>query len=624
MKRLLVLMILLGTVGVWPVTAQGDHTPMTPQNAASITQLAQLGNGTAYDIVWAPDGSTFSIAGGRGIWFYDVVNPDEPLYTIDRYSLPVWRVAYSLDGTLLAWCDREYLTVSNMNTGLILWEETQTQCQRDLAFSPDGAWLATNSGSELIQIWNVATGALARELQNPGGTKDLAFVLDGTLVSGDWEGRIHWWNVRDGTEIRSAQGIADYIAVSPEGDMVATTQDMGGEIVLWDAAGQQVGTLQGWVSAMLFVPGHKLLGTNRDGGFALWDANTGESVFSEFYDTLAGCNSLSFSQDWQTLALVCSKGVVLFDMSSRRPLQILESFSASPAKLVFSPDGTLLASADFLSQVAQLWHVGYGTQLASLWTGTISYDVVFSPDGSLLGTPTREGMLQWWRTRDGAPDTVLRPGEDSYWHADLSPDGTILAVAHWKPQGTPALLQLWDAAGERLVYELSLGEGEGWISEMAFNPDGSRLAVVADDTLLYIIDPYRGTVEQVLGPYENYLSDLDFSGDGAILAYIVSKRRAPDTVHLWNMGFGVEMGTLNPSCGNTEDDSQAVAISPINNLAATGCNDGSIWLWDIANNTHLTTLYGHYAAVSELTFNADGTRLASGSSDGTIMLWGIP
>lgn len=623
MKHLLVLAILLGLVGAPAVNAQGPRIPLTPQNASSIDVLTQMGNGTANHIEWAPDGSTLTIAGGRGIWFYDAVNPDEPLYTIDRHSVPVMRAEYSFDGTLLAWCDSESLSMSNRNTGMILWESESAQCGRHLAFSPDGVWLATNASNELIQIWNVATGALARELQNPGGTKSLAFLLNGTLVSGDWEGRIHWWKVRDGIEIRSAQGMADIMAVSPEGDIVATTQDMGGEIVLWDAAGQQVGTLQGWVSAMLFVPGHKLLGINKDGGFALWNTDTGELVENEFYITLANCYSPSFSPDWQTLALDCPLGVVLFDMSSREPRYVLETFSGMPDRLVFSPDGTLLASADFNSPVARLWHAGYGKQLASLWEGTDNADdVVFMPDGSLLGTPTREGMLQWWRTRDGTPDAVLRPGEGSYWHAELSPDGTILALARWKPQGTPALLQLWDADGERLVYELSLGESEGWITEMAFNPDGSRLAVIAD-ALLYLIDPYRGIVEQVLGPYDYYLSDLDFSGDGAILAYIEGKWQAPDTVHLWNMGFGVEMGTLDPSCGDT-DDSQAVAISPINNLAVTGCNDGSIWLWDVAHGTHLRTLYGQYAAISDLAFSADGTLLASGSWDGTIMLWGVP
>lgn len=624
MKRLLILVVLWGLVGTPIASAQGPRVPLTPQNATSIEALAKMGNGTAYDIAWSPDGSTVSIAGGRGIWFYDVGNLDEPLYTIDRNSVPVRQVEYSADGTLLAWCDSKSLSVSNMNTGMILWESESAQCYRgQVAFSPDGVWLATHTTGESIQIWNVASGTLTHELQNPGGTRRLAFLPDGTLVSGDWEGWFHWWNVQDGIDFRTTQVMVDIIAVSPEGDVIATTEHMGGEIVLWDTAtGQPIGTLQGWASQLFFAPGHKLLGMSEAGSLLFWITDTGEEVIkNEYHDSLVSCRSLSVSPDWQTLALTCAKGVVFFDMSSREPRQVLETFSGIPADLAFSPDSTLLASADSSSPVARLWHAGYGRQLVTLWTGTENgSDVVFSPDGSLLGTSTYQGMLQWWRTRDGTADAVLAPDESSYWHAEISPDGTILALARWKPMSAPPLLQLWDLGGERLVYELSLGEEQGWIGALAFSPDGSRLAVNAQYKYVYIIDTHRGTVEQVLGPYDDYLADLAFSGDGTILAFLAVKYSNSITVHLWNTAFDVEMGTLDPVCG--EWGTVSLAISPVSNLVAVGCGDGTIWLGDIGQGTYLTTLYGQYDDIGTMAFSADGTLLASGSYDGTIWLWG--
>ena len=248
MKRLLVLMILLGTVGVWPVTAQGDHTPMTPQNAASITQLAQLGNGNANDIAWTPDGSRLAVA-GTGIRFYNPANPvEEQFPPIDYYMLPAMSVAYSPDGSLLAWRTQKHLAVSDENTGMILWtKETEWGGWGDsLAFSPDGDWLVSN-GPGTINVWDPASGTLVYELTNgEGWGTGMAFLPDGTLVAGSYGGRIHWLDVRTGSELRSVEnqsGDVRLVAVSPEGDLLATS-DIRGEVMLWQAnTGQQVGQL---------------------------------------------------------------------------------------------------------------------------------------------------------------------------------------------------------------------------------------------------------------------------------------------------------------------------------------------------------------------------------------------
>ena len=46
-----------------------------------------------------------------------------------------------------------------------------------------------------------------------------------------------------------------------------------------------------------------------------------------------------------------------------------------------------------------------------------------------------------------------------------------------------------------------------------------------------------------------------------------------------------------------------------------------IELWDIGAETQTATLYGHGDQVSTLAFSPDGTTFASGSADGTILLW---
>ena len=68
---------------------------------------------------------------------------------------------------------------------------------------------------------------------------------------------------------------------------------------------------------------------------------------------------------------------------------------------------------------------------------------------------------------------------------------------------------------------------------------------------------------------------------------------------------------------------QSIAISPDGKLAAIGEVSGEIKLWDLATLKDPKTLAGHTAAVSDLRFLPDGSKLVSGSQDKTIRLWSV-
>ena len=49
----------------------------------------------------------------------------------------------------------------------------------------------------------------------------------------------------------------------------------------------------------------------------------------------------------------------------------------------------------------------------------------------------------------------------------------------------------------------------------------------------------------------------------------------------------------------------------------------AIRLWDVATGEEITTFWGHPTDVQSLAFSPDNTLLASGSHDGTILLWDV-
>ncbi len=69
---------------------------------------------------------------------------------------------------------------------------------------------------------------------------------------------------------------------------------------------------------------------------------------------------------------------------------------------------------------------------------------------------------------------------------------------------------------------------------------------------------------------------------------------------------------------------RAVALSPDGTTLASGAEDGTIRLWNVAGRRMIgEPLKGHRDSTWQLAFSPDGTTLASGGNDGTVRLWDV-
>ena len=155
---------------------------------------------------------------------------------------------------------------------------------------------------------------------------------------------------------------------------------------------------------------------------------------------------------------------------------------------------------------------------------------------------------------------------------------------------------------------------------MLFSPDGTILAV---GNKLWDADMWNQIAE--IGGKNSQV--VAFSQDNTIIAIEV-KNGADRDIHLWDITTPTEPEKLNTIYLPKTFGNRAVTLSPKGNILVeatkfyfdTYC-EAIISLWDVQTGDKLLSLPGHTEPIETLTFSHDGKTLASGSEDGTVLLW---
>jgi WD40 repeat protein len=261
-----------GTARVWDV-------------ASGHERLVRRGHeGPVFYLAYSPDGGLLATAGmERSIRLWDAVTgqPKRVLPGVDHP--PVLGVQFSPDGgrlivkttqQILIWDlagerwitsvgtgwtlklvqdpGGQYLVIARGNGGLLICDAHTGQAIRDvpfgvqtseLAFSPDGRWLAAAGSGQTITLWETRGWTRLRTLQ--GSEADLgpvAFHPDGRwLASGTSDGSVVLWDPATGRIVQTLKGnvgeVVD-LGFSPDGRWLASASGIRdrGEVIVWDLA----------------------------------------------------------------------------------------------------------------------------------------------------------------------------------------------------------------------------------------------------------------------------------------------------------------------------------------------------------------------------------------------------
>jgi WD40 repeat protein len=197
--------------------------------------------------------------------------------------------------------------------------------------------------------------------------------------------------------------------------------------------------------------GKTVLTISRPNKARLWDLATGEPIgqpmtlseLPRFETNLLGyLKSVTFSADGKVVAILDREALWRFDATTGQPLGPPLPHEVSVYYVLFSPDGTLFATAGGRAKSVRLWDLATGQPRGEpLPDSTMAF---FSPDGKTVLTGDGKAA-RLWDVATGTPIGPLLEHGEAFREAVFSPDGRRV-LTHC---GNRAYL--WDATTGRAV-----------------------------------------------------------------------------------------------------------------------------------------------------------------------------
>lgn len=535
--------------------------------------------------------------------------------------------------------------------------------RRPLCFSDDSTLLACANATNVagtadsISVWYVKTGESVASLK---GHTDLVHSLDFSpcgqfLASCDMSGILREWEVASRNEVRVLPEYAKKYRMIPSYSPSGVLRAVGvGKVdtsttFVWDVErGEELKTfkLPAAIGSIRFSKGTSLAFA-RAAEINLWDADTPHIVAAISMD-ISFPSFVTFSPDGQTLLAAGIGPATCWEVVSKKQVQFLSRAAMkTPAStqtkihsVYISPSGNVEALGTCRNML-YAWNLHTHQTITPRAAQKGSTSFAFRPEE--LSEPLDDKLYVWDRQGNSYAITGHTTHKEYVQAAVFSPTGEKWASGDYEGR-----LYVWDR--HRKQPKVLVGHTDS-IEALAFAPDGEYLVSASNDGTVRIWNVTSS--EELISLSLIQLDAECYSGDLHHKQELIKQQRErrnradkparPEIraitfsphgdlvagglygeIRLWDATtYEIRRAILPPLTCRRQF---ALAFSPCGYYLASGAWwDGtekvSIRLWKVATGENTATFWGHSTDIQDISFSPDGTLLASGSFDGTLLLW---